>query len=131
MAVKNPFGLNTITPYLIVPHVSDLVAFLIELFGATVRGETKTRGDGTIQHVEVLIGESVVMLGEPSGDSSPMPSTLYTYVEDCDATYAKALEMGAASVLEPANYPHGDRYGGIRDLSGNLWWLVTHVGKSS
>ncbi|QDT00536.1 VOC family protein [Adhaeretor mobilis] len=128
MATPNPFGLHTITPYLIVQRVPELIEFLTELFGANQRGELHMRDDGSVKHAEVQIGDSVVMMGEPMTEFKAQPATLYTYVDDCDATYAKALEIGAESVLEPEDYPHGDRYGGIKDLAGNTWWVVTHVG---
>ncbi len=84
-----------------------------------------------MKHAEVKIGDSVVMMGEPMDDMEQMPATLYLYVDDCDASYLKALAAGATSVLEPADYPHGDRYGGVKDCAGNVWWVTTHVGGES
>ncbi|NND71855.1 MAG: VOC family protein [Rhodothermales bacterium] len=128
MSDSNPFGLHTVTPYLIVDGVEKLVAFTRDVFGATLRGELRYREDGSVMHTEIAIGDSVIMLGEPTDEWKAMPSTLYVYVDDCDATYRKALDFGAVSVSEPALYPHGDRYAGIQDLSGNIWWVVTHIG---
>jgi uncharacterized glyoxalase superfamily protein PhnB len=68
------------------------------------------------------------MMAEPMDGIGPMPSMLYVYVDDCDATYDEAVRCGATSVLEPTVYPHGDRYGGVKDSNGNIWWVVTHVG---
>ncbi len=127
--VNNPFGLNTITPYLVIDGVSKLLSYLQEVFGAELRGAPQVRDDGTIKHAEVRIGDSVLMMGEPMGDFTPMPTTLYVYVEDCDKTYQKAIDEGGTSVLEVCNFPHGDRYGGVKDPTGNIWWIVTHVGK--
>ena len=124
-----PFGLHTITPYLVVENVSALIQFLQKVFGAESRGDPRYREDGSVKHAEMKIGNSVVMMGEPMDDIGPMPTMLYLYVDDCDATYEKALAAGATSVLELANYPHGDRYGGVKDPVGNIWWIVTHVGK--
>lgn len=126
---SNPFGLHTITPYLVVKNVRQLCEFLRQLFGAELRGEIQMREDGSVQHAELAIGDSVVMMGEPMSDMSEAPAHLYIYVDDCDATFAKGLELGATSVMEPADFPHGDRYGGIQDASGNTWWVVTHIGK--
>ncbi|HSE93550.1 MAG TPA: VOC family protein, partial [Methylomirabilota bacterium] len=28
---------------------------------------------------------------------------------------------------EPANQFYGDRHGGVKDASGNIWWIATHV----
>ncbi len=126
---KNPFGLHTITPYLVVENVSTLIKFLQEVFDAESRGDPQYREDGSIKHAEMKIGDSVVMMGEPMDTIGPMPATMYLYVDDSDHTYKRALAAGATSVLVPENYPHGDRYGGV-DPVGNIWWLVTHIGKT-
>ncbi len=126
--MQNPFGLRTVTPYLIVNDVRRLVDFMVKLFGASQRGEYNYRDDGSVQHAEVLIGDSVIMLGEPIDDFAVTFSMLYVYVDDCDVTYHRALTLGAERVLEPKKYPHGDRYGGVKDSAGNIWWIVTHEG---
>jgi len=126
---ENPFGLHTITPYLLVTDVPRLIDFIKEIFGGTLRGDIKFREDGSAQHAEIKIGDSVLMMGTPIDDTKAMPAGFYVYVENCDAVYQKALDAGAVSVLEPNNFPHGDRYGGVKDFSGNLWWIVTHLGK--
>lgn len=129
---QNPFELHTITPYLTIDDVPRFIQFLETVFDAEQRGKLAYRDDGTVQHAEIKIGDSVIMLGEPSDKfpyMTPSKTGSYVYVDDCDETYKKALECGAKSLAEPANYPHGDRYGGIEDFAGNLWWIVTHIGK--
>lgn len=128
---QNPFGLHTITPCLVVEDVAGLIRFLQRVFDGALRGDPLFREDGSIQHAEVIIGDSVVMMCEPMDEASPMPAMLYLYVGDCDATYRKALATGATSVREPAIYPHGDRYGSVKDPYGNIWWVVTHVGRQA
>ena len=128
---QNPFGLHTITPYLIVNGVSTLIEFLRQVFGAELRGDPHYREDGSVKHAEVKIGDSVVMMGEPIDKIETMPAMMYLYVEDCDHTYKQALVAGATSVIEPDNYPHDDRYGGVKDPAGNIWWIVTHIGKET
>ncbi len=124
---KNPFGLHTITPYLVVSDARRLIEFMENVFGAALRGELRFRDDQSVQHAEVQIGDSIIMLGEPMNGVSTNTVGLYTYVDDCDKTYQKALDAGARSVLEVAEYAHGDRYGGVEDFSGNTWWIVSHV----
>ena len=52
----------------------------------------------------------------------------YLYVEDCDAVYQRAVGAGGASVMEPTDVPFaGERYGGVKDPSGNIWWVATHI----
>ena len=123
---QNPFGLHTVTPYLIVEDVEALVLFIKDVFAGELRGELQYRADGSIQHGEIIIGDSVIMMGSPMDDITSMPATLYIYVADCDLAYELALEKGATTVIPPANYPHGDRYGGVKDSNGNIFWIVTH-----
>jgi PhnB protein len=56
-----------------------------------------------------------------------MPACFYLYVEDTDAVYRKALAAGATSVMEPADQFYGDRNAGVKDPSGDLWWIATHI----
>jgi PhnB protein len=60
------------------------------------------------------------MLGDAAGQWMPRPSTLYLYVDDTDATYRRALDAGAASLMEPATQFYGDRNAGVQDPCGNL-----------
>ena len=126
---QNPFGLHTVTPYLIVYDVKKLVDFIMEVFDAKSRGDLSYRKDGSVQHAEIKIGDSVIMLGEPLEEINATRSTLYVYVKNCDETFEKALQLGGESVLQPQNFPHGDRYGGVKDFAGNIWWIVTHIGQ--
>lgn len=127
MAVKPiPDGYHSVTPYLMVQGVEKLLSFVKEAFGA----EETTRllkADGSISHAEVRMGDSVVMMGEADERWSPMPGTIHLYVEDCDATYRRALGAGATSVQEPGDQFYGDRMAGVRDSAGNMWWIATHV----
>jgi PhnB protein len=125
MAVRAiPEGYHAVTPYLVGPDVAGLLKFLAAAFGAT-ETEHVTDPGGTVRHAEVQIGDSRVMMGEPSGDYAPMPAMLQLYVEDVDAVYQRALRAGGASIEEPADQFYGDRRGGVRDPSGNQWWIST------
>ncbi len=69
----------------------------------------------------------MVMLGD-AGDQNPaMPAMIHLYVDDCDATYERALGAGGTSEREPTDQFYGDRSAGVRDSAGNLWWIATHV----
>lgn len=127
MAVKPiPDGFHTVTPYLTVHGVSKLIDFLKQAFGATEVHPVMHRGDGTVMHAELKIGDSIVMMGEPMGEFQPAPCYLYLYVNDTDAVYKRALEAGATSIMEPADQFYGDRNAGVKDPCGNFWWIATH-----
>jgi uncharacterized glyoxalase superfamily protein PhnB len=111
---------------LTVPGVTKLLAFLKRAFDAQVIG-TMNRPDGTVQHAQVRIGDSIVMMGEPQGEVQAKPGNLYLYVEDVDAVYQRAIQAGAAALREPADQFYGDRSGGIRDPSGNDWYIATRI----
>ncbi len=126
MAVKPiPDGYHTVTPYLTVQRAAKLIEFLQQAFEAR-EIERMTQPDGTIRHAEVRIGDSVVMMSESGGEREPMPSAIYLYVNDTDAVYKRALQAGATSLMEPADQFYGDRSAGVKDLSGNYWWIATH-----
>jgi uncharacterized glyoxalase superfamily protein PhnB len=121
-AVQTAKNYRTVTPYLIVADVPRLLKFLADAFDATERVRVP-RGDGSIMHAEVQLGDSIVMMGEPTGTVSAMPASIFLRVQDADAAYRKAIEAGGTSVSEPKDQPHADeRYGGVKDPCGNLWW---------
>jgi PhnB protein len=121
-----PDGYHTVTPYLVVRDVPRLIEFLRQAFGATERMRA-ARPDGSIMHAEVVIGDSRVMMGEPTASSPPMPGCVHLYVVDTDALYHLALQAGATSLREPTDQFYGDRMAGVQDPVGNQWWIATHT----
>jgi PhnB protein len=121
-----PDGYHTVTPYLVVGGVARLLEFLAKAFDAKER-HRMLRPDGSVQHAEVQIGDSRVMMGEASAEFPPQPACIYLYVADCDAYYQRALAAEGTSMREPADMPYGDRNGGVKDPSGNTWWISTQT----
>jgi PhnB protein len=125
-----PDGYRAVTPYLFVESVERLLTFVTEAFGATEILRVP-RPDGSIIHAEVRIGDCPIMIGDvtgPAAEFGPMPSSIYLYVSDCDSVYQQAIIAGGESVKEVQDIPfNGERYGGVRDPVGNIWWIATHV----
>ena len=125
-----PAGYHTVTPYLFVAGADILLEFVHKAFDATEVLRIP-RTDGSVMHAEVQIGDSRVMIGDPTGPAAqfgPMPTSIYLYVTDCDTVYQRALEAGGTSVAEVRDIPfNGERYGGVKDPTGNIWWIATHV----
>src|ERR1017187_7675855 len=121
-----PEGYHSVTPYLVVQGAGKLIDFMKAAFDAqeTVR---MSMPDGSIGHAEMRIGNSMIMIGEARDQWKAMPTSLYLYLEDVDAVYARAVSAGGTPFAEPKNQFYGDRSGSVQDMCGNFWWVATHV----
>jgi PhnB protein len=54
-------------------------------------------------------------------------SSLYLYVPDVDAAFARAVGAGAKVVMPVTDMFWGDRFAAVDDPSGHRWGLATHV----
>ena len=124
--VPLPEGYHSVNPYIVVDDAERLIHFLVEVFGAAEQGRS-LRPDGRIDHGDVRIGDSLVMLSEASEAYPARPSVHFVYVPDVDATYRAALAAGATSILEPTEQRWGDRVCGFVDPFHNRWWVATHL----
>lgn len=127
-----PEGFRTVTPYVVSQDAPGLIDFVTRVFDAEER--TRAVGTGGGLHAEVRIGDSIVMIGGGGpklawrGDS--MPTSFHVYVEDTDAVFRRAVEAGATVLMEPADMDYGERSAGVKDASGNLWYIATADGPS-
>jgi len=121
-----PNGYHSVTPYLTVRGAGKVIEFLKQAFGAKLSHEPIKRPDGSIMHAQVTIGDSRIMIAEESEMARATISTLYLYVPDVDSVYKQAVKAGGAKVMEPMDMFYGDRSGGVKDPSGNSWFIATH-----
>jgi PhnB protein len=127
MSIKAiPDGFHAVTPYLFAEAASRLIEFISAAFDGEVIFR-QTRPDGAIMHATMRIGDSMLMLADATAQFGPMPTSIYLYVPDCDAVYGSALKSGGVSVFPIMTLPSGERYGGVKDPCGNIWWVATHV----
>ncbi|HSE36192.1 MAG TPA: VOC family protein [Blastocatellia bacterium] len=118
-------GFHTITPYLLAQGAAELIDFVKRAFGA----EEIYRGTGSAGgiHAEVKVGDSMMMIGGGAALHGPsMPTGIHLYVNDADAVYERAVQAGATSLYKPMDQPYGDREAGVKDQSGNHWYIATH-----
>jgi uncharacterized glyoxalase superfamily protein PhnB len=104
------------------------VHFLEAAFGAVkTPGSRMLDPDGDIGHVEVEIGESVIMLFDAKPGWPATPAHLRVYVDDADAAVDRATAAGARVVTRPTLLAFGERVARVRDAQGHLWWLHERV----
>jgi PhnB protein len=124
----SPDGYGTVTPWLISRDSAELIRFLEAAFGAVeIAGSRMHNPDGSIGHVEVKIGSSIVMLFDSYEGWPETPGFFRLYLEDADASYRQAMRAGATSVTEVTELFWGDRVGRVRDPFGNIWWLQSRA----
>jgi PhnB protein len=127
--IKRPQGHHSITPGFSVPNASKVLSFLEQAFGGKVVDRYEGPG-GSIAHAEIMIGDSVVMFGDPMPGFPAMPGMFSHYVDDgdqVDAVYKKAVAAGATSEREPKNEFYGYRSATVRDVGGNRWTICAIV----
>jgi uncharacterized glyoxalase superfamily protein PhnB len=113
---------RTVTPYLCVADADAELTFLKTAFDAT-EVQCERKPDGTVMHAEVMVGDTLIMIGEAGGRWPTKPAALYLWVKDVDATYARALAAGATSDSVPEDKPYGHRNAGVVDANGVTWWI--------
>jgi PhnB protein len=130
--LPRPAGHHTITPSFAIKGASKVLDFMQRAFDGKVVDTYEGPG-GIVFHAEVLIGDSIVMLGEATDgpDGMPaMPAALSHYVENgtaVDATYQRALAAGAKTLRAPANQFYGYRSATVQDAGGNVWTICAIV----
>lgn len=125
---------QSLTPYIVVKDGPKAIAFYMNAFGAKVLERHDTE-DHKIMHARLKIGDSLLMLSdefpEPHGCGMAAPTSgkaacvLHLYVDDVDAVFARALELGAKTIMPVDDMFWGDRYGQLEDPFGHRWSIAT------
>ncbi len=115
-------------PYIYYEDTAAMIDWLTEAFGFRERFK-EVREDGSLGHVEMELGDAVIMMGDPPGHKNPkhlgqVSVGLYVYVDDVDAHFARAMAAGADVEGDPVDQPYGVRSYGVLDPEGHQWWFV-------
>jgi PhnB protein len=122
--------MTALTPYLCVGDSRAAIDWYGTVFQATVQGEPYLMDDGRIGHVELTIGDALLMMADPFPEVNvepPDPSqgnavTLHLEVADCDSVAAAAVANGAHLDRAPESSSHG-RSATFRDPFGHRWMI--------
>lgn len=117
-----PKGFAEVTPYIFAADADKYINFLEKAFNAQEIGRS-TAPDGRIANCQMKFGTATIMVSEASDQFPASSAALYLYVDDAYASMITAVNAGAEKIMDVADMPYGDRQGGVRDPSGNIWWV--------
>lgn len=75
-------------------------------------------------HSEIQINGSTIMFCEATEEWKVQPANLFVYVENADASYKKAIDAGATTIMELNDQDYG-RTCGVEGPVGNVWWITS------
>lgn len=122
--MKIPENHQQIMPYLMLKDAPGFIQFMQEVFGAKLTFSVNRENEDSIMHAEIKVGDSTIMFAQANDDWTPATANMFIYVEDADATYSKALALGAQSKMELSDQDYG-RTCGVEDPFGNVWWVTS------
>lgn len=129
-----PKGIHTLTPMLTFKDAAAALKFYKDAFGAKELYRL-TEPDGKIGHAEMMIGDSLVMLGEEYPSMSlygaehynGTPIRLNVVVKDVDKSFDRAVKAGAEALRPVADQFYGWRSGIVKDPFGYSWYFSTQI----
>jgi uncharacterized glyoxalase superfamily protein PhnB len=98
--------------------------------------EVLTAANGDIVHAEMSPGDGVIMIGNEFAEWTTSPASIggkntqrvhVRLGRGIDEHCARARQAGAKIAMEPADQFYGDRTAGVKDPTGNYWWIAQHV----
>ncbi|HEX6939424.1 MAG TPA: VOC family protein [Longimicrobiales bacterium] len=125
---------HAVLPYLCVRGAARAIDFYAHVFGAKEKLRL-TDDQGRVSHAELQLGPATLMLADEHpeiGILSPLACggtglRLHLHVDDVDALARRAAASGATILLEPTDFPHGERQCRLRDPFGHEWLLGDQV----
>lgn len=124
-----PPGYPSVSVYIVADDAQRVLDFLVEVLDAELLRRSD-RPDGRVEHAEVRVDDTVVMVTDGAEGFPAFPVWLHVYVPDVDETHRRALDAGGRSVQEPVQKGDADRRSGVMGPCGNTWWFATQVGET-
>lgn len=110
-----------VIPVLTYPDVREAVAWLTASFGFVERVRI-----GEDHRAQLSVGEGAVIVADTGGNRQPPDPTVITHsvivrVADVQAERDRAVGNGAVVMVEPTEFPFGERQCTLRDPWGHHW----------
>ncbi|MCA9705152.1 MAG: VOC family protein [Myxococcales bacterium] len=115
-----------------VPNLEQALPFYEDVMGARVI-QRLYGPDHVLWNARVMVGDTaLIMTNADSHHRSPAevggsPLRFFLYVEDGKAVYDRAIAAGAEPLQPIRDLFWGDRAGQVRDPSGHIWYIGTHI----
>ncbi len=130
-----PRGYRTATSCLTVYDVDAAMAFYQAAFGAEMLTRISDADDAPALHATMKIGNSIIALNREAPEQGiftpaslgACSSQLHLYVDDVDASWARAVEAGAIVFTPIYDAYWGDRVGVLTDGNGHLWSIASKI----
>ncbi len=121
-----------VIPYICIDGSAAAIDFYKKAFSA-VELMREADADGRIRHAQIQIGDSTLMLTDPTPAFPDIRSVqsfggsgvnLFVYLDDVDRVAAQFVAAGGTVVMELQNQSYG-RSGGFKDSFGITWWICS------
>lgn len=111
----------TVIPVLIYPDVREAVDWLCSAFGFVERVWI-----GENHRAQLSFGEGGLIVGDVRFDRRPprrgeVTHSVMVRVDDVDAHYELSRSRGATVIMEPTDFPFGERQYSAEDPAGHQW----------
>jgi PhnB protein len=122
---------NAIIAHIMLSDAKQAISFYEKAFNAKELYRI-AKPDGKIIHSEILIENSIIMVGdsaEPFSNPQELNGTtvgLHIYVNSVDDLFEQAISSGAIVIQPVTDMFYGDRVGMLKDPFGHIWVLLTH-----
>lgn len=133
-----PASPNTVSPMFTFKDAAAAVTFYKAAFGAKELFRL-CEPSGKIGHVEMMIGNSLLMMGEEYPDMAlyapdryeGVPVRMNIVVKDADRAFQRAIDAGAEATRKVETQFYGWRSGNLKDPFGYHWMISAEVEKVS
>jgi len=118
-----------LVPQLAIENARAAIDFYKKAFGAEQIDFAIDPSGKKVWHCSLRVGDSVFFVNDtfPEMGGGASSSTMWLYVEDCDAAFERAVRAGAKPTMPVMDMFWGDRTGQIVDPFGQKWTIATHV----
>ena len=117
-------GYPKVVPYLLYRDPPAAAEWLSTVLGT--REVLRVTGtDATVPHIELALGNHIIMLGQAGGRFGTVDTITLVFVDNVDSACERVVTAGGAVTMAPQDWPWGLRQALLTDREGQRW-LISH-----